>query len=91
MNRILASSLLLLASCRGDAPGEWTAIVYPDSVDQSKWVATPRFQSFDMCKSAAKESIAALPDPAKASFVCGFQCGPDPSSPDPAACKSKRV
>ena len=88
---LLLPFLLILGACHGDAPGEWTAFVFANSADQSKWIATPRFQSFGMCKSAAKESIAALPDPANASYVCGFQCGADPGSPDLAACKTKRV
>jgi hypothetical protein len=79
----------LLAAC-SDAPGEWTAIVYPDSADQSKRVATPKFQSLEMCRRAAKESIAALPDPAKASYACGYQCGSDASSPDLKACKEMK-
>jgi hypothetical protein len=43
-----------------------------------------------MCRRTAKESIAALPDPAKASYACGYQCGSDPGSPDLNACKAKR-
>ena len=82
--------LLALASCYGDAPGEWTAIVYANASDHSKWLATPRFQSFHMCKRAAEESIAALPEPSKASYVCGFQCGPDLDAPNPAQCKMMR-
>ena len=83
-------SVLILAACHADAPGQWTAFVFADSADQSKWVATPRFQSFGMCKSAAKESIASLPDPARAGFFCGFQCGSDPGSPDIKACKEMK-
>lgn len=82
---------LALAGCDGDAPGEWTAFVFADGGDRSNWVATPRFQSFGMCKSAAKESIAALPDPAKASYACGYQCGPDPGAPDLKACKQYKT
>jgi hypothetical protein len=88
---LAVAPLPALTACNGDAPGEWTAIVYADSADHSNWVATPRFQSLEMCRRAAKESIAALPDSAKADYACGFQCGPDPGSPDLKACKEVKA
>jgi hypothetical protein len=92
MKPALALLLLLpVAGCNGDKPGEWTAIVYPDAADHSKWRATSRFQDLGMCLDAAKESIATLPDPAKASYACGYRCGSDPSSPDPAKCEATKT
>jgi hypothetical protein len=43
-----------------------------------------------MCRQAGEEAVAALPDPAKASYACGYQCGPDPGSPDLKACKEMK-
>jgi len=62
-------ALLMLASC-DDAPGKWSAFVYPDAQDRSKWERTDRFKTEGMCKRAALESIAKLPNPAKASYRC---------------------
>ena len=63
--------LLLPAGC-DDAPGQWSAIVYPDARDRSHYQTTHRFKSLTMCRRAAAESIAALPDPARADYRCGF-------------------
>jgi hypothetical protein len=59
-----------LAACNGDKPGEWSLFVYADSADHQKWQRTDRFQSEGMCRQAGEEAVAALPDPAKASFEC---------------------
>jgi hypothetical protein len=82
------AALLLLAGCNGDAPGQWSAIVYPDGKDLSHYMTTRGFQSFGMCKQAAEESIATLPDPKKADYRCGFQCEVDPAAPGRNVCKS---
>ena len=78
----------LLAGCSGDAPGEWAAIVYPDASDRSHYSTAYRFQGLAMCRRAAAESIAALPEPAKADYRCGYQCTPDPGAPGHPVCRS---
>ena len=67
-----AFSLVLLLLCAGcdDSPGQWSSYVYRDAHDRSKWERTDRFRSFDTCKRSALESIAWLPQPAKASYAC---------------------
>ena len=80
---------LLLAGCNGDAPGQWSAIVYRDAHDRSDYETTRGFQSLSMCRRAAREAIAALPEPGKAGFECGFQCEWDPRHPGHNICKSK--
>jgi hypothetical protein len=80
--------LCLLAGCNGDAPGQWAAIVWPDGGDRSHFATTYRFQSAAACRQAAAESIAALPDPRKADYRCGYQCEPDPRAPGHPLCKS---
>jgi hypothetical protein len=44
MRRALFLVLLLLAGC--DKPGEWSAIVYPDRSDRTRFDVTSRFQTF---------------------------------------------
>jgi hypothetical protein len=85
---LAAAALLLTLSGCDDTPGEWAAIVYPDAGDRSKYKTTYRFETLSMCRQAAKESIAALPEPAKADYRCGFQCEPDPDAPGRPVCKS---
>jgi len=41
-----------------------------------------------MCRQAAQERIAALPDSSKARYRCGFQCEVDPANPGRNNCKS---
>ena len=90
MKGILAAvALLALAGC-DDTPGEWAAIVYPDAGDRSKYNTTYRFETLSMCRQAAKESIASLPEPAKADYRCGFQCEPAPDAPGRPVCKSSQ-
>ena len=60
---------LMLAGC-DDTPGKWSAYVYPDANDRSHWERTDRFKTEGMCRRAAEESIAALPDPKKAAYRC---------------------
>ena len=38
--------LVLLVAC-DDAPGEWSAIVYPDKTNRAKFDVTARLKSFD--------------------------------------------
>ena len=61
--------LPLLASC-DDTPGKWSLYIYPDARDAKNWQRTDSFKTESMCKRAAEESIARLPDPKKASFQC---------------------
>ena len=80
--------LALLTDCSGDAPGQWAAIVYPDGADPSKYETTYGFQTHATCKRAARESIAALPNPSKADYRCGHMCSPDPNAPGHPICQS---
>ena len=50
-----------LATC-SDAPGQWASIVYPDASDRGRFETTYRFKSESLCRQAAEERIAALPD-----------------------------
>ena len=80
--------LSLLAGCNGDEPGQWAAIVWPDGGDRSHFATTYGFQSHATCKRAAGETIAALPDPGKADYRCGYACAPDPKAPGHPVCRS---
>jgi hypothetical protein len=66
---IFVLPLALLASC-DDTPGKWSAYVYPDARDPTKWERTDRFKTERMCRDAAREQIARLPQPNKAAFKC---------------------
>jgi hypothetical protein len=71
MKWALALPLIALAlpTC-SDAPGQWASIVYPDGSDRGRFETTYRFKSQAMCRQAAGERIAALPDPTKAAYEC---------------------
>ena len=69
MKPALALAVLTLAGC-ADTPGRWSAYVYPNGQDRSQWERTDRFRTESMCKKAAKESIAKLPEPQKAAYSC---------------------
>ena len=81
------AALLLLTGC-DDTPGQWSAIVYADAQDSQHYLTTRGFKSLGMCRQAAREGIAALPDPSKAAYRCGFQCEVDPAHPGLNHCKS---
>jgi hypothetical protein len=88
MRKAIAATLaLLLAGC-DDTPGQRSAIVYPDAHDHSDYQTTRGFKSLSMCRQAAKESIAALPEPGKAGYQCGFKCEVDPAAPGRNNCQS---
>jgi len=77
----------LLAGC-DDTPGQWSAIVYGDARDPSHYVTTRGFKSLSLCRQAAAETIAALPNPGQAAFQCGFRCEVDPRNPGKNVCES---
>jgi hypothetical protein len=79
--------LPLLAGC-DDTPGQWSAIVYRDAHDPSHYVTTRGFKSLGMCRQAAAETIATLPNPGQAGFKCGFRCEVDPRNPGKNNCQS---
>jgi len=65
----LAFALLALAAC-DDTPGQWASIVYPDASDRGRFETIYRFRNQAMCRQAAGERIAALPDPSMAAYEC---------------------
>jgi hypothetical protein len=64
--------LLLLAGC--DKPGEWSAIVYPDRADRTRFELTPRFQTLSYCREAAIERMKALAVSTGGDYECGRNC-----------------
>ena len=75
----LGFSVLLLAAC-DDAPGEWSAIVYPDRADRAHFDVTPRFKTLSYCLDQARERMNAIQVKSGGDYECGFQCevGGDP-------------
>ena len=73
---MLAVLSLALAAC-DDTPGQWASIVYPDGSDRGRFETTYRFKSESMCRQAAEERIAALPDPSKATYECVKKAPPE--------------
>ncbi len=55
----LVLALLLVAGC-DDAPGEWSAIVYPDRADRTRFDVTARFKTFSYCRDQAIERMKAI-------------------------------
>jgi hypothetical protein len=73
MRRSLVLVLLLLAGC-DDRPGAWSAIVYPDRADRSKFVVTPHFSSASYCLENAKEKMLEIQVAAGGAYECGYDC-----------------
>ena len=73
MRAALLLVLLLLAGC--DKPGEWSAIVYPDRTDRSRFDVTPRFQTLSYCREAAIERMKAIEvSVGGGDYECGRNC-----------------
>ena len=70
---LLLPVLLLLAGC-DDRPGGWSAIVYPDRTDRTKFVVTPRFTMLSYCLEAAKEKMNAIQINGHGDYECGYNC-----------------
>lgn len=86
--RALLALFLVLGGC-DSRPRQWDAFIYPDA--QSDDVNRINgFKSFELCQAAAQDQIARLPEPQKASYACGYMCGPNPDHPEIETCKEKR-
>jgi hypothetical protein len=72
MRSALFLVLLLAAGC--DSPGEWSAIVYPDRTDRTRFDVTPRFQTFSYCRDAAIERMKAIEVSTGGDYECGYKC-----------------
>jgi hypothetical protein len=73
MRRSLVLVLLLLAGC-DDRPGGWSAIVYPDRADRTKFVVTPHFSSASYCLENAGEKMEEIQVAAGGAYECGYNC-----------------
>jgi hypothetical protein len=69
MKGLVPVALAFLASC-DDTPGKWSLYIYPDARDAKNWERTDRFKTEGMCRRAAEEGIAKLPEPKKAAWRC---------------------
>jgi hypothetical protein len=69
----LLLAFLMLAGC-DDAPGEWSAIVYPDRTDRTRFDVTSRFKTFSYCRDQAIERMKAIQIKSGGDYECGFQC-----------------
>lgn len=81
--------LLLLVTACDTRPNQWDAFIYPDA--QSDEVNRINgFKTFELCQAAAQDQITKLPQPEKASYACGYKCGPNPDHPDIESCMEDR-
>ena len=64
---------LLQAGC-GDRPGEWCMIIYPNRTDRTRFVVTPRFQTFSYCRESALERMKQLGIEKTGDYECGLRC-----------------
>ena len=80
--------LLLLAGC--DKPGEWSAIVYPDRNDRTRFEVTPRFQTFSYCRDQAIERMKAIEVSTGGDYECGRNCQLDGDPHKMNICEEKR-
>ena len=73
MRSLLLPVLLPLAGC-DDRPGGWSAIVYPDRTDRTKFIVTPRFTMLSYCLEAAKEKMNAIQINDHGDYECVYNC-----------------
>ena len=73
---LLCLVFLLLAGC-DDRPGEWSAIIYPDRNNRTRFSVTPRFKTFSYCREAALERMRELQIEKTGDYECGFRCDPN--------------
>lgn len=73
MRSLLPLVFLLLAGC-DDRPGGWSAIVYPDRNDRTKFVVTPHFTMVSYCLEAAKEKMNEIQITGGGDYECGYNC-----------------
>ena len=89
MRRPLLLALLLLAGC-DDSPGQWSAIVYPDQSDHSKFETTARFKTFEYCRKSAIERMKALQITKNGDYECGYRCRPPAETVGRNVCEKTR-
>ncbi len=66
--------VFMMAFGFNDAPGDWAMIIYPDKTDRTRFVITPRFQSFSTCRYNALEEMTAREIEATGDWECGRNC-----------------
>jgi hypothetical protein len=81
--------LLMLPGC-DDAPGKWSAIVYPDRADRSRYSVTPRFKTFSYCRDAAIERMKAIQVASGGDYACGYECDDSGDPRKLTICKETR-
>ena len=69
----LLLAFLLLAGC-DDRPGGWSAIVYPDRTDRTKFIVTPHFTMVSYCIESAKEKMNEIQLNGGGDYECGYNC-----------------
>jgi len=70
---VVTMAVLVLSGC-DDRPGGWSAIVYPDRSDRSKFVVTPHFTSASYCVENAKEKMNEIQINGGGAYECGYNC-----------------
>lgn len=61
----------------GDAPGDWSMIIYPSRADHTDFLVTPRFRTARYCVASARDRLKELHLEATGDYECGFRCGRD--------------
>ena len=69
-----ATLIFLLFVGTGDAPGEWSMIIYYDRADRSRFVVTPRFQTLSYCRQSAVDRMKELRIEKTGDYECGLRC-----------------
>ena len=73
LRSLLLLAFLLLAGC-DDRPGGWSAIVYPDRTDRTKFIVTPHFTMVSYCIESAKEKMNEIQINGGGDYECGYNC-----------------
>ena len=85
--RAIVMFALLFATAGCDAPGEWSAFVYPDRHDPTKYEKTDGFQSLSYCRDQAIERMKAVQIGSGGDYLCGRKCAPPREAGGPELCE----
>jgi hypothetical protein len=75
-----------LAACD---QGPWTAVVYTDRADPTKFEVLGNFDSLGECRKAARSRLGRT-EAAEGRFDCGTKCTVDPDFPRLLRCEEMR-
>jgi len=83
----LVAIFLLAAGC---GPDEWNGFVYPDASNLTIHEEIGTFDTFENCRNASANRLAALGAESLGTFECGLNCRVDPDFGGMNICEETR-